>query len=132
MPWENTKPAQSSRLRHPQVRGRTLNHYAGNFSKFLAQREAREAAARAEAEAQQAEIDKLEEFVTRFGAKASKVCNGGGAGWGGGKGRLQGEEEGWKGRFGAGRMGGVSLRARSASCNLSIFAGVMFTDALPC
>ncbi|PNW82055.1 hypothetical protein CHLRE_06g271850v5 [Chlamydomonas reinhardtii] len=56
-----------------EVRGRTLNHYAGNFSKFLAQREAREAAARAEAEAQQAEIDKLEEFVTRFGAKASKA-----------------------------------------------------------
>ncbi|KAG2439392.1 hypothetical protein HXX76_004749 [Chlamydomonas incerta] len=56
-----------------EVRGRTLNHYAGNFKQFLAQREAREAAARAEAEAQQAEIDKLEEFVTRFGAKASKA-----------------------------------------------------------
>ncbi|KAG2502022.1 hypothetical protein HYH03_000516 [Edaphochlamys debaryana] len=56
-----------------EVRGKTLNHYVGGFKKFLDQRAAREAQARAEAEAQQAEIDKLEEFVTRFGAKASKA-----------------------------------------------------------
>ncbi|GLC40935.1 hypothetical protein PLESTB_000965000 [Pleodorina starrii] len=56
-----------------EVRGRQLHHYVGGFKKFLEQRAAREAQARAEAEAQQAEIDKLEEFVTRFGAKASKA-----------------------------------------------------------
>ncbi|GIL85713.1 hypothetical protein Vretimale_13175 [Volvox reticuliferus] len=56
-----------------EVRGQQLHHYVGGFRKFLEQRAAREAQARAEAEAQQAEIDKLEEFVTRFGAKASKA-----------------------------------------------------------
>ncbi|EFJ53175.1 hypothetical protein VOLCADRAFT_102793 [Volvox carteri f. nagariensis] len=56
-----------------EVRGRQLHGYVGGFRKFLEQRAAREAQARAEAEAQQAEIDKLEEFVTRFGAKASKA-----------------------------------------------------------
>ncbi|GLI70270.1 hypothetical protein VaNZ11_015202 [Volvox africanus] len=56
-----------------EVRGQQLHHYVGGFRKFLEQRAAREVQARAEAEAQQAEIDKLEEFVTRFGAKASKA-----------------------------------------------------------
>ncbi len=41
-----------------------------------------------EAEAQQAEIDRLEEFVTRFGAKASKVLS-----WRASRGRGQGPEQ---------------------------------------
>ncbi len=44
---------------------------AGNYSQFLEQRAQREAQERATAEAQQAEIARLEGFVTRFGAKCA-------------------------------------------------------------
>ncbi|KAK9823064.1 hypothetical protein WJX81_005746 [Elliptochloris bilobata] len=56
-----------------EVRGRKLHHYVGGYAKFLEQRAIREAQERATAEAQQAEIARLETFVTRFGAKASKA-----------------------------------------------------------
>ncbi|GFR43392.1 hypothetical protein Agub_g4469 [Astrephomene gubernaculifera] len=56
-----------------EVRGGRLHAYVGRYDSFLRQRTEREAQARAEAAAQQAEIDRLEAFVTRFGAKASKA-----------------------------------------------------------
>ena len=46
---------------------------AGGYSKFLEQRALREAQERATAEAQQAEIARLETFVTRFGAKCGHI-----------------------------------------------------------
>ena len=49
----------------------TTHVRAGNYSKFLEQRAQREAQERATAEAQQAEIARLETFVTRFGAKCA-------------------------------------------------------------
>jgi hypothetical protein len=56
-----------------EVRGKRLHHYVGNYSTFLSQREERAALAAATAASKAAEIARLEEFVTRFGAKASKA-----------------------------------------------------------
>ena len=56
-----------------EVRGGRLHHYTGNFSKFLEQRELRIEQQQAAFDRQQAEIAKLERFVTRFKAKATKA-----------------------------------------------------------
>ncbi len=56
-----------------EVRGGTLHHYTGSFESFMTQRAQREDQARALALAQQEEIARLEDFVARFGAKASKA-----------------------------------------------------------
>jgi ATPase subunit of ABC transporter with duplicated ATPase domains len=55
------------------VRGKRLHHYVGSYSSFLTQREERAALAAATAASKAAEIARLEEFVARFGAKASKA-----------------------------------------------------------
>jgi hypothetical protein len=57
-----------------QVRGKRLHHYVGSYSKFLTQREERATLAAATAATQAAEIKRLEDFVARFGAKASKAA----------------------------------------------------------
>lgn len=51
------------------IYGLTHQLHAGGYVKFLEQRALREAQERATAEAQQAEIARLETFMTRFGAK---------------------------------------------------------------
>lgn len=56
-----------------EVRGKRLHHYVGNYNIFLQQREERAALAAATAASKAAEIARLEDFVTRFGAKASKA-----------------------------------------------------------
>jgi ABC-type Mn2+/Zn2+ transport system ATPase subunit len=55
------------------VRGGKLHYYACGYDKFLALREERMVQAVATAATQAAEIARLEEFVARFGAKASKA-----------------------------------------------------------
>jgi ATP-binding cassette subfamily F protein 3 len=55
------------------VRGKKLHHYVGSYSRFIELRAEREVTAAATAAATQAEIERLEEFVARFGAKASKA-----------------------------------------------------------
>lgn len=57
-----------------EVRGRRLHHYVGSYRKFLEQREERATLAAATAASQAAEIKRLEDFVARFGAKASKAA----------------------------------------------------------
>jgi ATPase subunit of ABC transporter with duplicated ATPase domains len=57
-----------------QVRGKRLHHYVGSYSKFLTQREERATLAASTAASQAAEIKRLEDFVARFGAKASKAA----------------------------------------------------------
>ncbi len=57
-----------------ELRHKTATSYAGNLSAWLAEREVREAAQLAALEKQQAEIGKLERFVERFGAKATKAA----------------------------------------------------------
>jgi len=56
-----------------EIRGKQLHTYAGGFRYFMEQRDLRAAQARATAAAQQQEIERLERFVERFGAKASKA-----------------------------------------------------------
>ncbi|KAL6754722.1 P-loop containing nucleoside triphosphate hydrolase protein [Haematococcus lacustris] len=56
-----------------EVRGKKLHAYTGTYSHFMEQRALRDAQALATAAAQQAEIDKLETFINKFGAKASKA-----------------------------------------------------------
>ena len=56
-----------------QIRGGQLHTYTGSYRSFMAQRSEREAQTRAAAEAQQEEIARLEDFVRRFGANASKA-----------------------------------------------------------
>jgi hypothetical protein len=73
-----TPPASPQGLARPplalQVRGRKLHQYVGSYSSFLEQREERARQASATAEAQKAEIARLEAFVAKFGAKASKAA----------------------------------------------------------
>ncbi|TVQ89223.1 MAG: ABC transporter ATP-binding protein [Deltaproteobacteria bacterium] len=57
-----------------EIRGRALHTYTGNFSGFLAQREERITQQQQAYEAQQDEIARLERFVTRFKAKATKAA----------------------------------------------------------
>ena len=56
-----------------EIRGHRLHRYAGNFTAFLAQREARVDAQQAAFDKQQDEIARLERFVERFKAKATKA-----------------------------------------------------------
>ncbi|KAL6751554.1 P-loop containing nucleoside triphosphate hydrolase protein [Haematococcus lacustris] len=65
--------AAAGQGRAGQVRGKKLHAYTGTYSHFMEQRALRDAQALATAAAQQAEIDKLETFINKFGAKASKA-----------------------------------------------------------
>ena len=56
-----------------EVRGRGLHSYTGSFASFLEAREERIRIAAATREKQEAEAAKLEDFIRRFGAKASKA-----------------------------------------------------------
>lgn len=55
------------------MRGKKLHHYVGNYTRFLELRAERDTQAAATAAATAAEIERLEGFVARFGAKASKA-----------------------------------------------------------
>jgi ATP-binding cassette subfamily F protein 3 len=57
-----------------EVRGRRLHEYAGNFTRFLDERQLRISQHAVAFERQQEEIAKLERFVERFGAKATKAA----------------------------------------------------------
>ena len=50
-----------------------MNHYVGNYSSFLRARAARQLQAVQAYKAKQAEIERLQVFVDRFGAKATKA-----------------------------------------------------------
>lgn len=56
-----------------EVRGKKLHHFPGTYSKFIEQRKERDAQQTALAAAQAEEIARLQSFVDRFGAKASKA-----------------------------------------------------------
>jgi ATP-binding cassette subfamily F protein 3 len=56
-----------------EIRHRRLHTYAGNFSRYLAERELRESQQVSAFQAQQDEIARLERFVERFKAKATKA-----------------------------------------------------------
>jgi ATP-binding cassette, subfamily F, member 3 len=56
-----------------EIRGMELHHYTGNYTRFLAERTLRMEQHSAAFEKQQAEIAHLEQFITRFGAKATKA-----------------------------------------------------------
>ena len=56
-----------------EVRGRALHTYVGGYAKFMEERARRAAAAATRAERLDAEAAKLEGFITRFGAKATKA-----------------------------------------------------------
>eukprot|EP00850_Spirogloea_muscicola_P013762 SM000095S24976 [mRNA] locus=s95:208027:212058:+ [translate_table: standard] len=57
-----------------EIRGSQLHHFTGNYSKFLREREARQQQAAAEAEGRSREAARLQGFITRFGAKATKAA----------------------------------------------------------
>jgi ATP-binding cassette subfamily F protein 3 len=57
-----------------EIRSRSLHVYAGNFTAFLAQRDERIAQQRQAFASQQEEIARLERFVERFKAKATKAA----------------------------------------------------------
>jgi ATP-binding cassette subfamily F protein 3 len=57
-----------------EARGKQLHVYAGNFQRFLVERELRQQQAEAAAAKLSAQRDKLERFVERFGAKATKAA----------------------------------------------------------
>ncbi len=57
-----------------EVRGHKTHVYAGNFTRFLAERELRAQQQEAAAEKLQAERARLQGFVDRFGAKATKAA----------------------------------------------------------
>ena len=57
-----------------EVRGRSLHHYTGNFTRFLSERQLRMSQHAVAYTRQQDEIAKLERFVERFGAKATKAA----------------------------------------------------------
>ena len=50
-----------------------MHHYVGNYSSFLRARAARQLQASQAYKAKQAEIERLQVFVDRFGAKATKA-----------------------------------------------------------
>jgi ATP-binding cassette subfamily F protein 3 len=56
-----------------EIRSRRLHHYAGNFTRFLSERELRVEQQQTAFDRQREEIDRLERFVTRFKAKATKA-----------------------------------------------------------
>jgi ATP-binding cassette subfamily F protein 3 len=57
-----------------EVRNHELHEYRGNFTSFLAERELRQEQAEVAFGRQQGEIARLERFVERFGAKATKAA----------------------------------------------------------
>ncbi len=57
-----------------EVRNHRLHHYVGNFTQFLVERESRLSDQATRYERQQEEIGRLERFVERFGAKATKAA----------------------------------------------------------
>ncbi len=57
-----------------EVRNHRLHHYHGNFTQFLVERESRLSDQATRYERQQEEIGRLERFVERFGAKATKAA----------------------------------------------------------
>lgn len=57
-----------------EIRSKRLWRYTGNYDQFLAQREAQQEQQLAAYENQQREIAKLEQFINRFRAKASKAA----------------------------------------------------------
>ncbi|CAI5475208.1 unnamed protein product [Closterium sp. Yama58-4] len=57
-----------------EVRGSQLHHYSCSFSKFLVEREERRRQREREMEGKRGEIAKLEGFINRFGAKATKAA----------------------------------------------------------
>ncbi|CAM6103536.1 unnamed protein product [Calypogeia fissa] len=57
-----------------EIRGQKLHHYTGSYSKVLRTREAQQQQALQDYQAKQAEIERLEAFVNRFGAKATKAA----------------------------------------------------------
>lgn len=56
-----------------QIHRCQLHHYVGNYSSFLRARAARQLQASQAYKAKQAEIERLQVFVDRFGAKATKA-----------------------------------------------------------
>lgn len=56
-----------------EITGVQLHHYVGSYSSFLRARAARQQQAVQEYRAKQAEIERLQVFVDRFGAKATKA-----------------------------------------------------------
>ena len=63
----------SACTRLAEVRGRTIHTYTGGYSAFLEERKARSTAALQRATKLDKEAAKLEGFITRFGAKATKA-----------------------------------------------------------
>ncbi|GJP53750.1 hypothetical protein CLOM_g12894 [Closterium sp. NIES-68] len=57
-----------------EVRGSQLHHYSCSFSKFLVEREERRRQREREMEGKRGEMAKLEGFINRFGAKATKAA----------------------------------------------------------
>ncbi|CAI7733000.1 unnamed protein product [Closterium sp. NIES-54] len=57
-----------------EVRGSQLHHYSCSFSKFLEEREERRRQRERELEGKRSEMAKLEGFINRFGAKATKAA----------------------------------------------------------
>ena len=56
-----------------ELRASKIMRYTGNYDEYLVQRAAMEATLIATAKSQQREIDRLQDFADRFGAKASKA-----------------------------------------------------------
>ncbi len=54
-----------------ELRGGTLNRYTGNYDDYLIEKEARKGQQQAAFKSQQRQIEHLQKFVDRFGAKAS-------------------------------------------------------------
>ena len=56
-----------------EVRGRKLHNYKGDYKRFLREREARRKVAVATLERENVKAEKLDNFITKFGAKATKA-----------------------------------------------------------
>jgi len=67
------KPLLESATRIIELRGQKIHDYSGNYSYFLEERDRRQQALEAQRARQQEEIDKLQGFIDRFGAKATKA-----------------------------------------------------------
>jgi ATP-binding cassette, subfamily F, member 3 len=62
-------------MKRRQVRDQRAHVFRGDYAKFLVEREERVQRALKEYEEQQREIDKLESYITRFGAKMSHAAS---------------------------------------------------------
>eukprot|EP00899_Mesostigma_viride_P021830 jgi/Mesvir1/29649/Mv21492-RA.3 len=58
-----------------EIRNKKLHLYVGNYDKFVKERELRQTQAVQAYKDQQAEIKKLQDYINRFGAKASKAAS---------------------------------------------------------